>query len=75
LATGYWIYKALVTIFGDDVDIIDPLLSSIHSPADSTFISGVVNYTEVIEEIIKKDGIIKKPQSLLMRWPARWNIN
>ena len=51
-ATSTGIYNALINIFGDRVHIIDPELSSIHTPYNNKDITGVVNYIMNIESLI-----------------------
>jgi hypothetical protein len=62
LASGQGIYDCLVQIFGDNVHIIHPDLSSIDSPIDSNDIYGAINYIEAIEQFIRQDeGNLQKP--------------
>ena len=61
-ATGKDIYNCLTKIFDNSVHIIHPDFSSIDTPVDSKTIDGIINYIEVINELIRIDGgKLKKP--------------
>ena len=54
-ASGQGIYGCLLKIFEDTVHIIHPDLSLIDTPTCTTSLSGVVNYIDAIDNILKQD--------------------